>query len=111
MAGHKTHYVVLGVLPSSSFEEIKAAYKAAALRHHPDKQAGCGGGVGDTGEFSAVQAAWEVLREADLRTKYDHQLSLLQTVANTPISEDIDLAELLPMQVQRRLRDPGRRGR
>eukprot|EP00873_Tetraselmis_striata_P032885 jgi/Tetstr1/453149/TSEL_040169.t1 len=93
MARTASHYDVLGVPPSASVEDMKAAYKMAALRAHPDKQnpGGCGGG---TAEFAAIQQAWEVLRDAELRTKYDHQLSLLQTAANTPVSEEITLDEM-----------------
>ena len=37
-AGKIDHYAVLGVSPEASPEDIKAAYKAAILQHHPDKQ-------------------------------------------------------------------------
>lgn len=65
-------YAVLGVTPGASAEEIKRAYRQAALRKHPDKAAAASGGS-STGhgapaaaaggdEFWLVQQAWEVRR-------------------------------------------------
>ena len=55
---------MLGVLPSASASEIKAAYRALVKRHHPD--AG-----GDAERILALNAAWEVLGDADRRRRYD----------------------------------------
>ena len=65
-----TWYEVLGVPPTASADAIKQAFRAAALRLHPDKQQGGGGGGGGGGEPAAaaaadaeyllVQQAWEV---------------------------------------------------
>ncbi|WP_231596532.1 DnaJ domain-containing protein [Synechococcus sp. CBW1108] len=55
---------MLGVSPTASGVEIKAAYRALVKQHHPD--AG-----GDDRTILALNAAWEVLRDADRRRRYD----------------------------------------
>ena len=55
---------MLGVAPSASAAEIKAAYRALVKRHHPD--AG-----GDEVEILALNAAWEVLGDTERRRQYD----------------------------------------
>jgi molecular chaperone DnaJ len=57
-------YAVLGVTPQASNAEIKAAYRALVKCHHPD--AG-----GDEKRILALNAAWEVLRDAQSRRRYD----------------------------------------
>jgi molecular chaperone DnaJ len=58
------HYAALGVAPSASADEIKAAYRSLVKTHHPD--AG-----GDPQRILALNAAWEVLGDQDLRRRYD----------------------------------------
>ena len=57
-------YRVLGVSPAATAAEIKAAYRALVKRHHPD--AG-----GDDRTILALNAAWEVLGDADRRRRHD----------------------------------------
>jgi molecular chaperone DnaJ len=58
-------YRVLGVSPAATAAEIKAAYRTLVKRHHPD--AG-----GDDRTILALNAAWEVLGDADRRRRHDH---------------------------------------
>lgn len=58
-AGAGAHYAALGVGPDASREHLRAAYRAAVLRLHPDKAAAAGGG-GAAARFQDVQLAWEV---------------------------------------------------
>lgn len=60
-------YEVLGVAPTASAAQVRAAYQAAALASHPDK---CTKG-GAAARFQWVQRAWEVLREERSRAEYD----------------------------------------
>jgi molecular chaperone DnaJ len=57
-------YQVLGVAASASAVEIKAAYRALVKRHHPD--AG-----GDEHRILELNAAWEVLGDAERRAAHD----------------------------------------
>jgi DnaJ-class molecular chaperone len=61
-------YDVLGVQPSASEQDIKRAYKRAALKYHPDKN------PGDKEaelKFKEVTDAYNVLSEPDRRQRYD----------------------------------------
>ena len=55
---------MLGVAPTASGAEIKAAYRSLVKQHHPD--AG-----GDDRTILVLNAAWEVLRDPDRRRRHD----------------------------------------
>ena len=57
-------YQVLGVASSASAAELKAAYRALVKQHHPD--AG-----GDEHRILELNAAWEVLGDAERRAAHD----------------------------------------
>ncbi|MBN1176267.1 MAG: J domain-containing protein [Dehalococcoidales bacterium] len=67
MAG-KNLYDLLGVSKSASDKEIKQAYRRLARKYHPDVNAG---DKGAESKFKEVNAAYEVLSDADKRKKYD----------------------------------------
>lgn len=67
-ARHKNYYEILGLPRSATDEEISAAYRAMAIKHHPDTshrelESGT--------EFKKVTEAYDVLSDPDKRRSYD----------------------------------------
>lgn len=60
-----TLYETLGVARDATPEEIKAAYRKAAMRSHPDREGG------SKEAFQAVQRAGEILLDEAKRAHYD----------------------------------------
>lgn len=69
------HYAVLGVPAAASREEIRNAYHAASLIYHPDRNSQRSERERQWAEerFKEVSAAWQVLRDPQLRAAYDRQ--------------------------------------
>lgn len=67
------HYRRLGVSPDATAEQIRAAYREAARRHHPDARA-ARGSAGSDDEMAAINEAWRVLSNPVLRARYDAEL-------------------------------------
>jgi len=61
----KDYYKVLGVDKSASQDDVKKAFRKLAHEHHPDKQ------HGDEAKFKEINEAYQVLGDANKRTKYD----------------------------------------
>ncbi|HVL50555.1 MAG TPA: DnaJ domain-containing protein [Actinomycetota bacterium] len=64
----KDYYAVLGVKRDASEAEIKKAYRALALRNHPDANRG---DAGAEERFKGIAQAFEVLSRAPQRSQYD----------------------------------------
>lgn len=60
----RDYYEVLGVGKSATPDEIKKAFRKAAIEHHPDKG-------GDEAKFKEINEAYEVLSDSDKRKRYD----------------------------------------
>jgi molecular chaperone DnaJ len=61
----RDYYEILGVSKSASADEIKKAFRKAALKYHPDKDGG------DETKFKEANEAYEVLRDEQKRQRYD----------------------------------------
>ena len=61
------HYRTLGVNPSVSEADLKKAYKALALKFHPDRNKE----EGATEKFKDIAAAYAVLSDKKQRSRYD----------------------------------------
>ncbi|GFR46838.1 hypothetical protein Agub_g8476 [Astrephomene gubernaculifera] len=103
-----THYQVLGVSRDVTPEQLKQAYHAAVLKHHPDKTRServdgadaastCEGAVATAvgaATFQVVQKAWEVLRDSGRRAAYDSELSLKEMQQPMSYQDELTLDEM-----------------
>ena len=64
----KDYYQILGVKRSASTEEIKKAFRKLAAQYHPDRNAG---DKKMEEKFKEINEAYEVLRDAEKRQRYD----------------------------------------
>jgi curved DNA-binding protein CbpA len=63
----KNYYRILGLNIDAEYEEIKAAYRILAQRHHPDKG-------GAAAEFILIQEAYDILSNPLTKRNYDTDL-------------------------------------
>ena len=61
----RDYYEVLGVGKTASADEIKKAFRRAAVEHHPDKEGG------SEEKFKEINEAYEVLKDDKKRQRYD----------------------------------------
>lgn len=61
----RDYYEVLGVNKSASEDEVKKAFRKAAIKHHPDKEGG------DEEKFKEANEAYEVLSNPEKKQRYD----------------------------------------
>jgi molecular chaperone DnaJ len=60
----RDYYEILGLQKNASEDEIKKAFRKAAVEHHPDKG-------GEEAKFKELNEAYEVLKDQQKRQRYD----------------------------------------
>jgi molecular chaperone DnaJ len=68
MAEKRDYYEVLGVAKNANADEIKKAYRKAAIKYHPDKNPG---DKEAEEKFKEAAEAYDVLSNPDKRARYD----------------------------------------
>lgn len=68
LAEKRDYYEVLGVSKDASENDIKKAYRKAAMKYHPDRNPG---NKEAEEKFKEVNEAYAVLSDKDKRAKYD----------------------------------------
>lgn len=58
------YYELLGITKGASADELKKAFRRAAVQHHPDRG-------GDEAKFKEINEAYEVLKDPSKRQRYD----------------------------------------
>ncbi len=64
MPSKRDYYDILGVKKDASADEVKKAFRRAAVEHHPDRG-------GDEAKFKELNEAYEVLKDSEKRKRYD----------------------------------------
>ncbi|MEJ8802512.1 DnaJ domain-containing protein [Pontibacter sp. H249] len=67
----RNYYSILGISPSATTQEVKAAYKRLAVKYHPDKNQG---NVLAEEMFKQVNTAYQTLSDTNKRARYDLRL-------------------------------------
>lgn len=73
MAEKRDYYEVLGISKGASEDEIKKAYRKAAMKYHPDKFSNASDKEKKEAEekFKEVNEAYQILSDAQKRAQYD----------------------------------------
>lgn len=83
----RDYYSVLGVASDASPDELKKAFRALALKYHPDRNPD-----DPSAErlFRELAEAWQVVGDPDERRKYDRMGPLYRPDGKPPTSEDLN---------------------
>jgi curved DNA-binding protein CbpA len=88
MDNPKNYYVLLGVLPTAEPIVIRAAYRALAMKYHPDKWTGDKA----TAErrMREINQAYETLSDEQSRARYDSIRQNVDTDATNDPFRDVE---------------------
>ena len=81
--GFRDYYADLGLQPGASTTSVKAAFRALAIQHHPDKS-----GTADTTTFRQAREAFEQLNNVESRTVYDETYHYEKRRAQVDLAEE-----------------------
>lgn len=81
------YYEILGIARTASAEEIKKAYRQAALKHHPDKNSG---DVEAEKKFKLAAEAYEILSDPAKKMQFDETGTTGRVAANTFVYPDVN---------------------
>ena len=92
------YYESLGCRSDATHEELKRAYQRLALEYHPDKHASVQAGRSkeiqeSTEKFIAIDRAWKVLSDIEMRKEYDARWTLRCAAQKWPVQDDVDLTD------------------
>lgn len=65
MSQPPNYYEILGIPKTANEQDIKKAYRALSLKHHPDRG-------GDTSVYQQINEAYEILSDPGQRQQYDN---------------------------------------
>ncbi|KAF5829983.1 DnaJ domain-containing protein [Dunaliella salina] len=96
-----SYYEVLGVPPEAKPADVRAAFHAAALKYHPDKEASRSTQGADSMQpvsFEQIKAAYEVLQDSHLRDIHDKELALHTYRQHMNFQDELSLEEMESME-------------
>jgi len=94
-------YRVLKVKRSATPEQIRQAFRALALKHHPDRG-------GDRAKFEAAQLAFDVLSDPQRRARYDATGEYVRRAEGNPDAPAVEALGMVLSAVLQALADAGR---
>ena len=83
----RDYYAVLGVARNASPDEVKTAFRALAMRWHPDRNPG---DAQAEVRFREIAEAWDVLGDPEHRGRYDRLGSLYTHDGKPPRPEELN---------------------
>eukprot|EP00927_Polykrikos_kofoidii_P015404 TRINITY_DN16844_c0_g1_i1.p1 TRINITY_DN16844_c0_g1~~TRINITY_DN16844_c0_g1_i1.p1 ORF type:complete len:478 (+),score=97.45 TRINITY_DN16844_c0_g1_i1:75-1436(+) len=96
--GASDAYRILGVTRDATDEQIKQAYRAKALKLHPDKAKDDGFRDGATRRFQELQEAYEAVGTPESRRRFDAVFGSRVT-SLTPLMEACEMADLTRVRI------------